>query len=133
MMRRVLRRAFIVALLGGIAATPAGAEGPDGAALFQRTCATCHASPAADSRAPSLSALQPRTPESIIDVLVTGAMRVQGSRLSGAERRAIAEYITHKTISGEVTGAATGRCTAGVRFRVASHQPHWSGWSAAST
>ena len=133
MMRRTLRCAPIVALLVCIAATPAGAETPDGAALFQRTCATCHADTASDSRAPSLSLLQPRTPESIIEALVTGAMRVQGSRLSGAERRALAEYITGKTMTGEVTGAATGRCTTAVRFRNASNRPRWTGWSASAT
>src|SRR5262245_42502832 len=80
-------------------ASVAAAQSPDGAAGFQASCATCHTG-ARDSRAPSLEALRPRSPQSIIDTLLTGAMRPQGSRLSGAERRAVAEFITGKAISG---------------------------------
>ena len=42
---------------------------------------------------------------------MTGAMRAQGSRLSGPERRAVAEFVTGKKVGGDVTGAETGRCT----------------------
>jgi hypothetical protein len=35
---------------------------------------------------------------------------VQGSRMTGAERRAVAEYLTAKSIAGDVTGTSTGRC-----------------------
>jgi polyvinyl alcohol dehydrogenase (cytochrome) len=55
-------------------------------------------------------------------------MRVQGSRLGGPERRAIAEYITGKTLGGDVTGAAAGRCTAASPFRIPSSGPMWNGW-----
>lgn len=131
MTRRGLGRVAIATLLC-CTALPAAAQAPDGAALFGRACSSCHTS-AADSRAPSPAALQPRTPESIIETLVTGAMRVQGSRLSGAERRAIAEFLTGKTIAGEVTGASTGRCTSESRFVAASPEPRWTGWSATSS
>ena len=106
MARRLVGRVAIAILLSGTAASPVLAQSPNGAALFSSACATCH-SGAADSRAPALAALQARTPESILEVLVTGAMRVQGSRLGGAERRAIAEFISGKTIAGEVGGAST--------------------------
>ena len=52
------------------------------------------------------------SPQSIVESLVTGAMRVQGARLSGAERRAVAEFLSGTAIAGDVRGADTGRCTA---------------------
>jgi polyvinyl alcohol dehydrogenase (cytochrome) len=129
MARRVAGRVAIATLLCCAAALSARAQAVDGAALFARTCASCHE--AADSRAPGLPALRLRTPESIIDALVTGAMRVQGSRLSGSERRAIAEFITGKTISGEVSGASKGRCSTAPPFADASREPQWAAWSSA--
>ena len=89
---------------------PSGPVSPDGARVFQTSCATCHTG-AAESRAPSLDALRTHAPQAIIDSLLTGAMRPQGSRLSGPERRAVAEFITGKTLEGDVSGALTGRCT----------------------
>ena len=78
-------------LIAFLAAPPAFAQAPDGAQVFAASCANCH-SGAADSRAPALDALRARTPEAIIEALMTGAMRPQGSRLSGLERRAVAEF-----------------------------------------
>ena len=133
MTRSATGRAAMATLFCWTCASPAWAQVPDGAVLFERTCASCH-SAAGDSRAPTLAALQPRTPEAILDVLVTGAMRVQGSRLSGAERRAIAEFITRTSISGEVSGSASGRCGAAVRSSdPTARAPQWGGWSPVTT
>jgi hypothetical protein len=46
-----------------------------------------------------MDSLRVRTPQAVMDSLVTGAMRPQGARLSGAERRAVAEFITGKPIA----------------------------------
>jgi polyvinyl alcohol dehydrogenase (cytochrome) len=107
----------------------ASAQSPDGAALFRQSCASCH-NGSAESRAPAPEALRLRAPQAIVESLVTGAMRSQGARLSGAERRAVAEFLTGKPIAGDVRGADAGRCTA------ADPQPSerartsmWSGWS----
>ena len=127
MTRRALGCAAIATLLCGTGALEARAQAPDGAALFARACASCHTA-AGDSRAPTPAALQSRSPESIIEALVTGAMRVQGSRLSGAERRALAEFVTGKPIAGEVSGSAKGRCTS-LPAASASHSAQWGGWS----
>jgi len=116
-------------------AAPVFAQGPDGAQVFQRNCATCHTG-AADSRAPSPDALKARTPRAIMDALMTGAMRPQGSRLSGPERRAVAEFVTGKKVEGDVTGAERGRCTATAsagNVRDFTSLPHWSGWSPSPT
>ena len=100
--------------------------------VFQASCATCHTG-APDSRAPGLDALRARTPQAIIDSLVTGAMRPQGARLSGAERRAVAEFITGKSIEGDVSGAQTGRCTARAALPDLAKSPRWTGWSPSTT
>ena len=60
---------------------------------------------------------------------MTGAMRPQGSRLSGPERRAVAEFVTGKIVGVDVTGAATGRCSASVRTSDTGRASAWAGWS----
>jgi len=125
-----MRTLFTVAML---VAVPAWAQSPDGAAVFTQSCANCH-SGAADSRAPAPEALRPRSPQAIVESLVNGAMRAQGARLSGAERRAVAEFLTGRTIAGDVRGADTGRCTvADSPAADRARAPRWSGWSAAVT
>ncbi len=64
---------------------------------------------------------------------MTGAMRAQGSRLSGAERRAVAEFVTGKTISGDVLGSMLGRCRVAATYRDPSGEPRWTGWSPDTT
>src|SRR5437868_5601111 len=108
---------------GGIAC----ADNPDGASLFKARCASCHTGEA-NSRAPSAEALRPRSPEAILESLVNGSMRVPGSRLSGAERRAVAEFLTGRKPGGDVTGAATGRCAARPAFTDPLSGPLWNGW-----
>src|SRR6266511_3966926 len=98
---------LIVCLVGVLAQRP-DQLAPNGAALFQRTCSGCHASD--DSGAPSPEALAGRSPQAILDALTAGSMRYQGLALSGPERRAVAEYITGRSIRGTVTGATRGRC-----------------------
>jgi polyvinyl alcohol dehydrogenase (cytochrome) len=101
---------------------------PSGEQIFKQSCASCH-NGAPDSRAPGLDALKARAPQAVIESLMTGAMRAQGSRLSGPERRAVAEFVTGKTVGGDVRGAETGRCTAASRTADTSRPAAWSGWS----
>src|SRR5215467_5427937 len=69
-------------------------QAPDGAALYDRECASCHANPASDSRAPNRDALRTRTVDAVVAALSDGAMRLQGARLTAPERRAVAEFLT---------------------------------------
>jgi polyvinyl alcohol dehydrogenase (cytochrome) len=69
----------------------------------------------------------------VIESLVNGAMRVQGSRLSGSERRAVAEFVTNKTIHEDVAGAATGRCPTASIDSTAGSRSSWGGWSPSLT
>src|ERR1022692_1237866 len=103
---------------------------PDGGALFKQRCAACH-SGIENARAPSPEVLKTRTPEAILTALISGSMRVQGSRLSGPERRAIAEFVTGHAVGGDVTGAATGRCSGTApAFPDPASLPMWNGWGA---
>lgn len=102
----------------------------DGAALYKAQCATCHADPA--TRAPSMENMATRSTEAILTALVSGAMRVQGARLSGAERRAIAEHITGKRLTGDASGAAAGRCASNPALGALGANPLWNGWSPTS-
>jgi polyvinyl alcohol dehydrogenase (cytochrome) len=89
----------------------AAADLADGRELFDQRCASCHSGDA-DLRAPTVDALRARSPEAVVESLVNGSMRVQGARMSGPDRRAVAEYVTGKRIAADVSGAATGRCAA---------------------
>ena len=59
-------------------------------------------------------------------------MRYQGISLGGAERRAIAEYVTGKSSGGDITGAASARCTNPPPLGDPSSGPAWNGWSPTS-
>ena len=103
-------------------AVPASAQ--DGRALFDARCATCHAG--TDPRTPTVASLRQRSPESIVDGLTTGAMRVQGNDLSVAERRAVAEYLAGRAVAA-ITPSAAGMCVnPPVLDRSTGVQ--WGGW-----
>src|SRR5438874_2426720 len=108
------------------------AQTPDGEALFKRRCAACHNGEPA-SHAPAAESLHAKSPESIIESLVNGSMRVPGSRLSGGERRAIAEFLTGRKIGGDVTGATTGLCATHPGFSDPAAGPAWNGWGPSIT
>jgi len=60
------------------------AQALTGISLFEHPCATCHSAPAADSHTPDRHAISLRTPESILDSLTSGSMRVDAAGLSPA-------------------------------------------------
>ena len=99
----------------------------DAQAIFAGSCAVCHTG-AADSRAPSLDALHQHSPESVIQALTGGVMRGQGAHLTGAERRALAEFVTGQKLSEKTRDPNIGRCAAPPAKFDAS-RPAWNGWS----
>jgi polyvinyl alcohol dehydrogenase (cytochrome) len=98
-----------------------------GEQVFTDRCAGCHTG-AADSRAPSPDALRSRSSQAIIESLVNGAMRTQGSRMTGAERRVVAEFLTGRAVEGDVTGTTKGRCEGSIQ-NTSSAGSAWTGWS----
>jgi polyvinyl alcohol dehydrogenase (cytochrome) len=107
------------------------AEPPDGAAVYARACASCHNG--GDSRAPAREVLAQRSPEAIMSALTAGLMRPQGARIDGLERRAVAEFLSGKTLGGDVTGATVGRCTAQPPFPGSASLPSWTSWGGSIT
>jgi polyvinyl alcohol dehydrogenase (cytochrome) len=122
-----------IALIGAAAwvcAAALAAQPPDGAAIFARDCAGCHDG-VEGSRAPKPDILRQRSPEAILSALTAGGMRPQGGRLSGAERRAVAEYLSGRPIGGDITGASQGRCSVPAPVNPASSS--WPGWAPSLT
>lgn len=98
-----------------------------GAALFERACGACHDGD--DPRAPSPDVLRGRSPQAIIDALTAGSMKYQGLALSGEERRAIAEYLTGRTLRVALSGTTAGNCGRRPPLGDPATSPLWNGWS----
>lgn len=124
-----LAPAGTAALLASAAHAGGSSAAPDGADIFQRHCQSCH-NGAVESRAPAPDVLRQRAPEAILTALTAGGMRPQGGRLSGAERRAVAEYLSGRPLGGDLIGATIGRCATPAPLTVSPSAPAWTGWSA---
>jgi polyvinyl alcohol dehydrogenase (cytochrome) len=105
-----LRVSIATIVIAGSCAV-ASAQAPDGAAVYQKTCATCHANPAADTRAPSRETLGQFSPEAIVTALTTGNMFRQASGLSDAEKKAVAEFLAGRAFGTAPPLSNVGRCT----------------------
>ena len=128
-----MRLATTTLILAACAA-PALAQAPDGAAVYQKTCATCHANPAADSRAPSRETLRGFSPESIVTALTTGNMFRQAGELNDAEKRAVAEFLAGRAVGVAAPLSNVGRCTAPTPLMVdPTKGANWNGWGGTVT
>jgi polyvinyl alcohol dehydrogenase (cytochrome) len=96
---------------------------PDGKAIFEQNCSMCHKA-GGDPRAPLPEALHDRPNESILVALEAGIMRSQGERLTAAERRAVAEFLSPRTAENVTT--RPNACPAGAR--PLSKVTGWNGW-----
>jgi polyvinyl alcohol dehydrogenase (cytochrome) len=112
-------------------AAPAFAQPPQaapaGQAVWDRACASCHGGTA---NVPTRDALRRLTPEAIHNSLVNGKMRDQGSTLSEADRRAVAEYLAGRPMSAVTAAGTTTRCTASPPMLDPATTPGWNGWGA---
>ena len=102
---------------------------PGGPGVFQRACASCHVSPAADSRAPSQAVLATFAPDAIVNALTNGSMRLQGEKLSDADRRNVAEFLTGRAVGSSST-ATTGQCASTPAMSNPNSGSSWNGWGA---
>ena len=124
----VLVLAMAWALAGG--AAPVSAQNPDGEALFEEHCAACHRGDAFP-RALAIDNMRALPPAAVVGALTNGAMQQQGSALSPAERVAVAEFITGRSVSADADGGA-GRCSAAgaAEWPGLDGGAQWNGWSA---
>jgi polyvinyl alcohol dehydrogenase (cytochrome) len=106
------------------------AAAQDGAAVFQASCANCHAAAdaAGQSRNPGIDTLRRLTPEAILNALLNGKMRIQAVALSDAERRAVAEFLGGRAIEAAAAGSSVRACNAPGPFRGPSGTGEWNGW-----
>lgn len=91
-----MRRSAVAALVFLCLSCPAVfADTPDGAALFQQKCATCHDHPA--GRIPAREMIASLPLDTVVNAMTTGAMQPQAAGLSPDEIRAIANFVTGKS------------------------------------
>jgi polyvinyl alcohol dehydrogenase (cytochrome) len=113
-----------------LAAPVAGvAAGPDGEAIYKRSCAPCHEGGA--DRAPSREALHAMSPERVLAAMESGPMISMANRQSAAARRAIAEFVTGKSFAHPMDTAPpqAAMCTSPVpEFGDPASGPLWNGW-----
>ncbi|MEP6962510.1 MAG: PQQ-binding-like beta-propeller repeat protein, partial [Acidobacteriota bacterium] len=112
----------VTALLAGFTVSA-----QDGAALFNQLCASCHNG--SIDRAPNREAFRAMAADRILAALERGAMVSVTSRNSTAERRAIAEFASGKSITTDSSTkpAAAAMCPAKAP-KAAAAPSDWIGW-----
>jgi polyvinyl alcohol dehydrogenase (cytochrome) len=115
---------FFLALL--LSTVPAAAQ--DGAALYRRDCTGCH--DMGVDRAPARDVLQTMTAERVLNALENGPMLSMASRETGAERRAIAQFVTGKSLSARdlTTTPSSGAMCTTKASGLTLNGPGWNGW-----
>jgi len=114
-----------------IASTAAAQTAPDGAAVFEKACASCHAKPGPDSRAPTREVLRSVAPEAILTTLTVGNMFRQGSELTDAERRAVAGFLAGRPVGTAAPPSIVGKCTTSpAPLQASAIDAGWNGWGA---
>ena len=106
-------------------------QAQDGAALYRRDCAGCH--DMGVDRAPAREALQTMTAERVLTAMESGPMVSMASRVNGAERRAIAQFVAGKSLSARdlsTTPPQSAMCIAGAAGNFANPFAgrNWNGW-----
>ena len=103
----------------------------ESAALFGTYCAICHEGPGANPQAPTLEVMRRMSAEQILDSLEKGAMRTRAAERSRAQRRALAVYVSGKSLAAESRGPmpASAYCSAAQPSRSNPLAgPSWNGW-----
>src|SRR5215468_7714662 len=101
----------------------------DGVALYKKNCALCH--DAGVERVPTRETLKAMSPERVLAAMESGAMISMASRLSAAERRAVAEFVTGKSFGKalDMTPSPQAMCgPARAKFTDPLAGPIWNGW-----
>lgn len=110
-------------LVGAEVAAPAE---PDGAALYQQHCASCHEGGVA--KAPQLSLLQIMPPTSILRAMQGGVMQTQAAAMTDAQQRRLAEHISGHSLSEATMTSAAPECSAERSAFDFSARPDTAGW-----
>ena len=110
-----------------IGAAPLAVFAQDGAALYKQHCSTCHDTGV--NRAPQPDAMRLMPAERVLATMETGSMISMVTNRTAPERRAIAEFVTGRSLSTPfvTTPAPAAMCRAAAAFD-ASAGPRWNGW-----
>jgi polyvinyl alcohol dehydrogenase (cytochrome) len=103
----------------------------DGPTLYKMLCSACH--DGAIERAPNRDALRGMSPDRVLSALENGPMLSMASGRSSAERRALAEFVSGKSLDTAVstTPSPETMCRPGAgEFTNPFAQPAWNGWGA---
>jgi polyvinyl alcohol dehydrogenase (cytochrome) len=116
-------------LLGGLIAlwcvdVNAQTAPPEGAVIFQKKCAFCHAS--GRENVPTRDQLALRPQFAIVAALDSGKMRIQGDALSPAERRAVAAFLSK--IDTKLTDLSENNKCQSQPTLSATKLEGWNGW-----
>src|SRR5258706_10515247 len=114
-------RAFLIFCLGAYLC-----RAQDAKAVFVKHCAGCHQQ-GSEIRAPLPSALRLLSREKILAALETGAMKAQGSALTGAERLALSNHLSGG--SSVEPQPQAGACPDS-KFSTSPGEANWTGWGA---
>jgi polyvinyl alcohol dehydrogenase (cytochrome) len=129
MTRLIRHTAVCLVIVSFCAFSVRSASAQDGAALYRQNCAGCH--DAGVDRAPTRDALQTMSAERVLTALESGAMLSMASRLSAADRRALAQFVTGKSLSARdlsMTPPQSAMCTTSAAFVQPPAEPAWNGW-----
>src|SRR5579859_4255885 len=100
---------------------------PDGASIYKDRCSLCH-DKSAETRAPAPAALRRMSPENIVAALESGLMKDQGAALSVAERRAVAGFLTGRTVGQESQSAKPLNVCPDKAASFSLSGADWNGW-----
>jgi polyvinyl alcohol dehydrogenase (cytochrome) len=98
----------------------------NGAAVFERACASCHQ--VGQGAVPTAEALRALTPEAIVNSLTIGKMAVQGATLTAAEHAAVAQFLTGRAPVAATASRPSNRCTAATPAADPAQGPRWMAW-----
>ena len=119
-------RPFIVAALVAAASAPPLVAQSQGPAVYRTKCASCHDGDGS-VRAPRRISLGGMTPRALLATLTQGTMREVAATLSDADRRAVAEYLTQRSLEPAVLPAAA-YCAGPKAPAAAASSRDWTAW-----
>jgi polyvinyl alcohol dehydrogenase (cytochrome) len=120
-MKRLIHTTLFVSLL---ASTTALSQ--DGSAIFQQVCATCH--DGGLDRAPSRASLSEMTADRVLAAMETGPMISMASGQTAAGRRATAEFITNKKLTGMIPDVPLPQAMCATGSVPDFSKALWDGW-----
>src|SRR5215510_15374232 len=127
-MRSVMYSARCLALLF-VSVAPLFAQ--DGPSVYRAACGSCHDT--GIDRAPNRAALMAMTPERVLASLESGSMISMAATRSAMERRAVAEFVTGKSLQRPLVTRPSQQAMCSGSPSGADgvlSGPAWNGWSA---